>query len=207
MITIKDEIYRKLFHFCLVLLPISFLLIKNKKIFFIFLFTATFLIVLIDLIRAKYNGLNKIFVAIFGKIMRDYEINQSKLTGLSYVFISASIVFYFAKPVVSVMSFFILAIADGFASIVGKSIKSRAFFQKTLAGSITFFLLAVIVILISGYYFNYRNISFYFYGLLAVIFATALESRSDTLNLDDNCSVPIGFSLSLSFLDAMWHFL
>ena len=122
---LKTEIYRKLFHFCLVLLPISYLLVANKKIFFVGLFVISFIIVLADLLRQKYAVLQKIFLVIFGKIMRDHEKQQAKLTGLSYAFIAASTVFSLAKPVVSVMSFFILAIADGFASIVGKSIKTK----------------------------------------------------------------------------------
>jgi dolichol kinase len=207
MITIRNEIYRKLFHFCLVLLPISFLLIKDKKIFYIFLLATTFFIVLADLVRTKHNGLNKIFLAIFGKIMRDYEKTQSTLSGLSYAFLSASLVFTLAKPVVAIMAFFILAIADGFASIVGKTIKSRPFYQKTLAGSSAFFCLAMLVVLVSGWCFNYKSWYFYVYSFFGVIFATALEARSDLLKLDDNLVVPLSFALVLSFLDILWNFL
>jgi dolichol kinase len=139
--------------------------------------------------------------------MRDHEKNQSKLSGLSYTFLSASLVFALAKPVVAVMSLFILAIADGFASVVGKSIKSRPFYQKTLAGSITFFCLAILVVIVCGGYFNYKSYSFYIYSLFAVIFATAFEARSDLLKLDDNLVVPISFAVVLSFLDILWSFL
>jgi dolichol kinase len=204
---IKTEIYRKLFHFCLVLLPISYLLVANKKIFFVSLFAVSFIIVLADLLRQKYVALQKIFLIIFDKIMRDHEKQQAKLTGLSYAFIAGSAVFSLAKPVVSVMSFFILAIADGFASIVGKSIKSRPFYQKTLAGSIAFFCFALLVVLIVGWNFDYRGLAFYSYALLAVIFATAFEARSNLLKLDDNLVVPVIFAVVLSFLDAMWQFL
>ena len=162
---------------------------------------------LADLLRQKYVALQKIFLIIFDKIMRDHEKQQAKLTGLSYAFIAGSAVFSLAKPVVSVMSFFILAIADGFASIVGKSIKSRPFYQKTLAGSITFFCFALLVVLIVGWNFDYRGLAFYSYALLAVIFATAFEARSNLLKLDDNLVVPVIFAVVLSFLDAMWQFL
>jgi dolichol kinase len=204
---LKFEIYRKIFHFGLMLLPISYLIIKNKKIFFISLFVATFIIVFADFFRQKYQILNKLFLAIFGKIMRDHEKNQPKLSGLSYTFLSASLVFTLTKPVVAVMSLFILAIADGFASVVGKLIKSRAFYQKTLAGSITFFGLAMLVVLVCGWYFNYKSWAFYIYSFFAVIFATALEARSDLLKLDDNLVVPLSFAIVLSFLNMLWSFL
>ncbi len=203
----KFEIYRKVFHFCLILLPISYVIVKNKKIFFISLFVATFIIVLADFFRHKNNILNSLFLVIFGKIMRDHEKNQPKLSGVSYAFLSASLVFSFAKPVVAIMSLFILAIADGFASIVGKSIKSKPFYQKTSAGSIAFFCLAMVVVVVCGCYFNYKNWVFYIYSLFGVIFATALEARSDLLKLDDNLVVPLSFALILSFLDILWNFL
>jgi dolichol kinase len=203
----KFEIYRKVFHFCLILLPISYVIVKNKKIFFISLFVATFIIVLADFFRHKNNILNSLFLVIFGKIMRDHEKNQPKLSGLSYTFLSASVVFALAKPVVAIMSLFILAIADGFASIIGKLIKSRPFYQKTLAGSITFFCLAALVVAVYGWYFQYKSWSFYVYSLIAVIFATTLEARSDLLKLDDNLIVPLSFALILSFFDILWNFL
>jgi dolichol kinase len=65
----------------------------------------------------------------------------------------------------------------------------------------------VLVVAVYGWYFQYKSWSFYVYSLIAVIFATTLEARSDLLKLDDNLIVPLSFALILSFLDILWNFL
>jgi dolichol kinase len=138
--------------------------------------------------------------------MRDKEINQKKLSGMSWVFGGASLNFLMFDQVIAVTGFCILIFADAMAAVVGKSIKSAPFYEKSRAGSLAFFITAVLVILISGLYFDCR-LSFYFFAIFIAMFITFTEAYPSFFIVDDNLLIPMTFGICMTLLDFMWHIL
>lgn len=203
--TLKQEIHRKIFHLFLILIPLAFLSFGKEK-FLIFFTPLAFVVVLVDFARCRFDFIEKILLPIFKKIMRNHEIEEKKLSGASWVFLSAWINFAFFNPIIAVIGFNILIFADSAAAIIGKSFKSKPFYEKSQAGSLAFFLVSLLIILICGIYFDCRLIFFFFAGFIA-LFITYLEAYPSLHNIDDNFIIPLTFSFSMSLLNFMWHIL
>lgn len=80
---------------------------------------------------------------------------------------------------------------DGFAAIIGKKVKSKEYkvgnTKKTIAGSITMFVISLIISIIS---FNLLNIDYFVLKAIGVsVLATILEAVS--IKGLDNITVPI----------------
>ena len=202
---INQEFYRKIFHLFLFLIPFFF--IKFGKIQFLtILIPVSTLVILIYYYRCKFDNLNQITAKIFKVIMREKEINQKKMSGMSWVFGGASLNFLIFDKVIAVTGFCILIFADAMAAIIGKSIKSAPFYEKSRAGSLAFFITAIFVILISGLYFDCR-LPFYFFAIFIAMFITFTEAYPSFFIVDDNLLIPMTFGISMTLLDFMWHIL
>ena len=202
---IKQEFYRKIFHLFLFLIPFFF--IKFGKIQFLTIFIPLAItVILIDYYRCKHDNLNQITAKIFKVIMREKEINQKKMSGMSWVFGGAALNFLIFDKVIAVTGFCILIFADAMAAIIGKSIKSAPFYEKSRAGSLAFFIAAIVVILISGLYFDCR-LPFYLFAIFIAMFITFTEAYPSFFIVDDNLLIPMTFGISMTLLDFMWHIL
>lgn len=200
---IANEIYRKSLHFLLILFPIFYCFLGKWKAMLIIAPIAT-VIVLIDHFRRVSPKLQEIFVKIFGSVLRPHEIeNKDKLSGASSVMIAACINFLLFRPEIAVISFSILVISDGLAAIVGKAIPSQPFFEKSRAGALTFFISALLILIVCGLHFHVHW-WFYLFGIFSVVCVTVIESRPSLLDVDDNISIPLTFSLLMTGFVFMW---
>lgn len=202
---IKQEFYRKIFHLFLFLIPFFFMKF-GKNEFLLNFIPLTVIVVVVDYYRCKFDKINQIIALFFKVIMRDKELNQKKLSGMSWVFAGASLNFLIFDKVIAVTGFCILIFADAMAAIIGKSIKSSPFYEKSRAGSLAFFITAVIVILISGLYFDCRPL-FYFFAIFIAMFITFIEAYPSLFIFDDNLLIPMAFGVCMTLLDFMWHIL
>jgi dolichol kinase len=202
---IKQELYRKTFHLFLFLIPFFFIKLGKNEFLTIFIPIAIIIITL-DYYRCKFDKLNYITSKFFKLIMRDKEINQKKLSGMSWVFGGASLNFLMFDKVFAVTGFCILIFADAMAAVVGKSIKSAPFYEKSRAGSLAFFITSLLVILISGLYFECR-LPFYFFAIFIAMFITFTEAYPSFFIVDDNLLIPMTFGICMTLLDFMWHIL
>ena len=202
---IKQELYRKIFHLFLFLIPFFFIKLGKSEFLTIFIPIAI-IIIIIDYYRCKFDKLNYLASKFFKLIMRDKEINQKKLSGMSWVFGGASLNFLMFDKVIAVTGFCILIFADAMAAIVGKSIKSPPFYEKSRAGSLAFFITSVVVIMVSGLYFDCR-LSFYFFAIFIAMFITFTEAYPSFFIVDDNLLIPMTFGVCMTLLDFMWHIL
>jgi dolichol kinase len=91
------------------------------------------------------------------------------------------------------------------ASLVGRSIPSDPFFEKSFSGSLTFFISALTILFVCGGFFHV-GLWFYFIGLFAVFCVTLLEARPSLFNLDDNFIIPVGFCVIMTFFDLVWNY-
>ena len=106
--------------------------------------------------------------------------------------------FWDKDPYALITGFFIMTFGDGLAGLIGKSFKSKTwiFFKqkKSLFGTVTMFLLSLIVVCSVGYA-QQKSLSFNFF--IIAFFATLLEQIS-VLGID-NLFVPIFSALFFNF--------
>lgn len=202
--SLKIESYRKFLHFLLVLIPVFYLLLGKWPSTYILVPMAIF-IVSLDYMRRQSPQINVFFNKIFGFILRDHERAGDKLCGASYVFIGAAINFFLFKPEIAVCGFLILAISDALAALIGKAYPSRPFFEKSMVGSLAFFVSALVILVVCGISFNV-GVWYYLFGLFAVFCVTILEARPSFTGIDDNFLIPIVFAVEMSFFDIIWNY-
>ena len=186
-LSIKNEMLRKSIHICNSLFAYS-LFIFDQRNFAIFIGALTIIIILFEILRIKNSNLNRLFIRFFGRVTRDFE--KSKLTGATYVMIPSFILVFFFDIYICIASILIMSYSDTAAAIIGKKYGSIEIFNKTLEGSLAFFIVGLFIIVII-----YPNISL-FYSFIALIVATIVEVLP--IKIDDNLSVPLVAALIMS---------
>ena len=131
-----------------------------------------------------------------GEIYYDY--------GTVYYAISLTIITIYSwkikKPEIGLCPFLSMAFGDGFACVIGSSIKSPSIFifesKKSLIGSFTMFFITFLIYNIFFWYYNINMgmIKAFFMGIISML----LEAISPYAT--DNLTVPIGNLILISFL-------
>lgn len=199
-VSIKQELWRKLNHLLIMILPIAYFFISKKTLLY-FVIPVCSTIILVDYFRHKSRKIAKLFNLIFGKVLRDHEKNN--LCGATYFSAAAIICVILFPKIIVINAFLILAISDSVASIFGKKIISQPFFEKSTAGSVSFFSSAFIIVIINGLIFD-EGIWYHLFSLLAIFVTTIIEARPSLLKLDDNLTIPLSFSLVLFAFNFIW---
>ena len=122
-------------------------------------------------------------------------IRWVQFTGAIYVLFSALLCMCFFGKEVATIALTVMLISDSAAALVGRSIgKIKIHKNKTLEGTLAFFLTAVGINLLFWpvYQFSWVNV-------LACLVATLAEVYEDKIEIDDNLSVPIFFSVVLTW--------
>ncbi len=202
MIDIIHELYRKAIHFLLILIPIFYCFL-GKWTTLLIIAPITTLIFAVEHARKNNPKINQIFLKVFKSVLRPHEYEPKKMTGVSSVMLAACITFLVFKKEIAVIAFTILVFSDALSAIVGKSIPSRPFFEKSVAGSLAFFVSALAVLFICGFGFGVRP-TFYIFGIFSICCVTVIEARPSLTDLDDNFSIPLVFSLLMTSFDFMW---
>lgn len=199
-ISLKQEIIRKLHHLLIAIFPILYFYISKEQLLK-FLIPICASILLMDYLRQKNAKIKATFNKIFAYILRDHEKNE--LSGISYFAASALIIFILFPKLIAINAFLILAFSDAFASIIGKKIKSKKFFEKSQSGSIAFFITSISIVNIMAVIFS-PHILYYPFALLGVIAATLIEARPKILEIDDNFTIPMSYALVHLAFNNIW---
>lgn len=140
----KYFLVRKLIHFLFGIISITIILF-TPEISAYLLSLAAFLFVVFDLWRRREGEWRKFFYTKFGKMLKPSE-SKRRITGATtFLMTIAGLLFSFQQNIV-IVAILILAISDPLASIAGrlypiKKIRN----EKSLVGSITFFLSTVVI--------------------------------------------------------------
>lgn len=200
--SLAKELSRKIFHLLLLLIPFGYS-IFGKIMMLKIIFPLMLIILFVDYLRHKNEIIKNCFNKVFSAILRKKESEENKFCGASFAFVAAFLIILFAKKEIAIISFLILAICDASASLIGKSIKSKPFFDKSLAGSIAFYLSGVLIVIICGSAFN-LGLLFYIFAFISLFITTIVEARPNLVKIDDNFSVPFAFAVSMTFFDLIW---
>lgn len=183
---IKYEILRKSIHLTSLWIPIIYLL-YGRYTCFIMLVIAALGMFVIDLARISKGKLNQLLMPILkltkvDPIFRLHENNT--LSGASYMLIGALLTIFIFSKTTFITAYSILMISDTMAAIIGLLFgKHKLIGNKTLEGTLAFFLSSLIIVLMF-------ETSIYI-ALIACIFTTIAELFAKKLKIDDNLLIPL----------------
>jgi dolichol kinase len=156
-------------------------------------------------LRRKNPKIKTLFAKIFGTILRPHELTGDKLCGASWVGLAACLTFLLFKKEIAVTGFVIMVISDAAASLVGRNYPSKPFFEKSVLGAAAFATTGFVILISCGIIFDCKA-WFYIFGLFALFCVTMFESRPSFLGIDDNFTIPVGFSVIMTFFDLVWNY-
>lgn len=140
-------------------------------------------------------------------IIKVMEREENKKDGLGTVYYACSLLILVIitfgvlnKPILGLVPIFVMAFGDGLAAIFGKLIKSKKYkvydTEKSIAGSLTMFIVSFIIISIYLIYIN--NPFWYLKAIIISLIITVLEAIS--IKGTDNITVPIANLIMLMFV-------
>ena len=182
----KREILRKILHLSTCVFALMLLYFGKTICIPIFLFLAIIFFAL-DFLRLKNKHIQRLYNIFFGIVTKHYEERQ--LTSASYVFLSLIIVAIVFEVRIASSALLIMSLSDPIASLVGRAYGRFYIFDKSLEGSIAFFIVSVMVLLS----FNFSSDVI----LCVATLCTLIELFSNKMHIDDNLSVPITASVLL----------
>ncbi len=194
----KKELFRKAIHLSSLWIPAAIYFMPKIVLIPILLIILVGNIILEYGNFKKYPWARKSFGVLFFRTLRNKETSREhfQFTGAIYVLTSALLCLCFFGKEVAAIALTVMLISDSAAALVGRSIgKIKIYKNKTLEGTLAFFLTAVIINLLFFPIYPFGGES-----VIACLVATLAEVYEDKIEIDDNLSVPIFFSVVLTWL-------
>ena len=194
------ELARKGIHLFSLSIPVVYSFIPKATALAI-LVPLTVAAVLFDAARHYYRPARDLSHSVFGKIMRTHEKDsgQRRLTGASYVLLSATLCILFFPKLIFLTAFAILIISDSAAALVGRRFGRHPFLAKSLEGSLGFLITALAVVALAPKAAGLP--AEYAIGTAGALVGTVVEGAG--IGLDDNLSIPVAIGLTMWGLYAL----
>jgi dolichol kinase len=185
---LRYEVARKAIHLSSLSIPVIYWFISRELALFLLvpLFSGFFLI---DLLKNFFTPVSVWYHKTFGAMLRTHELKKAKaqLNGATYIVMAALLLVLFFPKIIAVTAFAMVAVSDTLAAIIGKTFGKHRFGQKSVEGSVAFFLSALAVVsLVPGLNF--------FIGVIMALTGTLTEAfmvRIGEFKIDDNLSIPL----------------
>jgi dolichol kinase len=183
----RYEVARKTIHLSSISIPVIYYFISREiaLLLLVPLFAGFFMV---DLLKNFYPPVSLWYHSTFDSMLRTHELEKKPyLNGATYITMGALILVLFFPKIIVIASFSMVSISDTFAAIIGKAFGKHRFGEKSVEGSIAFFLASLLIVAIVPE----LNI---FIGLLMAITATLTEAffvRIGSFKIDDNLSIPL----------------
>lgn len=191
----KKELFRKAIHLSSLWIPAAIYFMPKIVLIPILLVILTGNIILEYGNFKKYSWARKSFGVLFFRTLRNKETSREhfQFTGAIYVLSSALMCLCFFGKEVATIALTVMLISDSVAALVGRSVgKIKIHANKTLEGTLAFFVSALVInlLFIPIYPFGWTSV-------VACLTATIVEVYEDKIEVDDNLSIPIFFSTVL----------
>jgi dolichol kinase len=188
------EIKRKAIHLSSLWIPMLYLY-TDKNLILSLLVPLSILAIMIDLSRKYIGPLNNFINELIGDLMRDDEKTSDSFSGATYLFMSSTLTIFIFTKEVAIFSLLVLMISDSFAALIGKKIGRIKILDKSLEGSISFAISAMIIyyVLVTCYGFSLPLTL----SMLAVFAGTMAELVAKKVKLDDNFIIPLAVGVCL----------
>ncbi len=193
----KHELVRKAIHMCSLSIPIIYyFLSKEQALWLLIPLTTAFLAV--DIARHYSEIISRWFYSWFGWLLRKHEQGGSakRLSGATNVLLSACFCVLVFPKIITVNAFAVLIVSDTTSALIGRRFGKNKFFNKSLEGSLAFFLSAIVVILLAP---KVERLGMeYAIGTFGCAVGAIVEAMSGMI--DDNISIPISIGFTMWFL-------
>tara|TARA_B100000579_G_scaffold418630_1_gene416414 strand:- start:2027 stop:2608 length:582 start_codon:yes stop_codon:yes gene_type:complete len=183
----QREVLRKIIHLSSSLFSFMLLYLGKEICLPIFLLI-TMIFLLADYMRIKNLKFKKIYNIFFKIVTRPVEENY--LTGATHVFLSILIITILFDVKIACASLLIMSFSDSAGALVGRYFGKFKILDKSLEGSISFFIVSVLVLL--SFNFSIDKI------LYVSLVCTVVELLSSKIKVDDNFSVPLSAAVLLT---------
>ncbi|MGB2868834.1 MAG: diacylglycerol/polyprenol kinase family protein [Bacteroidota bacterium] len=184
----RHELVRKAIHLTSLSIPVIYYFISRSNALWL-LVPVTAAFVIVDVARYYFPPVTEWFYSWFGWLLRRREQDSTKkrLNGATNVLISACLCVLLFPKIITVTAFAILIISDSTSALIGRRFGKHRFFDKSLEGSIAFFISAIVVVLLAPKVTSHPLE--YVIGVVAAAFGAVVESLS--IKIDDNISIPL----------------
>ena len=184
---LRYEIARKTIHLSSISIPVIYCFI-TREVALLLLVPLFAVFFLVDVLKNFSGPFSTWYHNTFDDMLRTHELeNKPYLNGATYITMGALCLVFFFPKIIAVTAFSMVAVSDTFAAIIGKAIGKHRFGQKSMEGSLAFFLFSLaIVAFVPG-----LNM---IVGLVMALTATATEAffvRIGSFKVDDNLSIPL----------------
>lgn len=187
----KAELKRKLIHISCSVIPIAYYVLLSREQIVVLCGLISLGFIIAEILRFKNDKFKNWFKHVFSNLIRENE--KSSLTGATYLFISLTIIFLIFDKKISIPAALILTIADSFAAIVGKAYGRAKYFNKTVTGSLAFYMTGLVI-----FVFFLPELGWSI--LLTVLLLTIIEAVP--IPMSDNITLPL--SACLIVLVVFW---
>lgn len=193
----KHEFVRKAIHMCSLSIPIVYYFLSKERALAI-LVPLTLVFLTIDIARHYSTIISRWFYNWFGWLLRKHEQDGSakRLSGATNVLISACFCVLIFPKIVTISAFAILIVSDTTSALIGRRFGKKRFFNKSLVGSLAFFISAIVVVMLAPKV--ERLATEYAIGAVASAVGTVVEALSNVI--DDNITIPISIGFTMWFL-------
>ena len=176
---VKVEIYRKIVHLLSSIIAFS-ILILDSSVYIPLLFGLTILILSFDFLRIKIETVSEYYYKLFSIFTRESEKKQ--ITGASFVLIGSLLVAFLFDKQIAFVGLLVMSVSDSFAAVIGILFGKTKLFNKSLEGSLAFFITTFTILFLSGFDI--------FENLTISLIATCTELFS-TYKYNDNVLIPL----------------
>lgn len=179
--TIRDEIIRKTIHLMLLVAPLLYMFLERHYLLWM-LGGLVLIAVLVEILRFQWAGFSRLFHRCVGQLLRDHE--RLHVAGSTYLLIGIFFTILFFDKAVAVTAMIFVIVADALGALIGRIWgRHRLYGNKTVEGSIVFFLtgLGVVLLMMRDHIFI---------GIIGVIVAGIVDIFIQ--KIDDNLTIPLG---------------
>jgi len=181
----QQELFRKIIHIGCSVIPLSYLYYFSREQIITISGFISIGFILAEILRRFSDKLQQIFFFIFKPLLREDE-KEKRITGATFLFVSLTLIFIFCDKNTAIPAALILTISDSFAAIFGKKFGRRKFLNKSVTGSLTFFIFGNVILFILLPQLGMLNI------VIAAIL-TIIEALP--IPISDNLTLPVSTCL------------
>lgn len=191
-ISMRSELQRKMIHLSSISIPIIYIWVTRETMLII-LIPVLVIAVITEVLRWRVPAVENFIGKLFGQMLRPHEKEgKKKISGATYVILSAAICVLIFPKVVTITGFAVLIVSDTASALFGRRFGRHRFLEKSVEGSSAFVVTAIMVVLVVAAVYD-TPWEFIATGVVASFAAAVAEAMSYGVNIDDNFTIPLSF--------------
>jgi len=188
----RGEIARKLIHITNLVIPLSYLWIFQNQIIMVgILLFFTILSIIIEIFRVRNSQVSSFFERWLNFMMRENE-TSGNITGATWVFVGAFLTVLLVPNPYAVLGLIFLSVGDTVAALIGIGYPLVRIGRKTLSGTLSGFVVCVLVGKVIGLPVGDFVIIF---GAFVAMVVELIPSP-----VNDNITIPLSAGLAMALI-------